>query len=136
MRKILLVSHGDFSKGILNTAKMIVGDMAEAIETYSLYPGKNPNDFVSQFEKELDPHNDYIIIADLIGGSVHTAFCSLLRYSNIYLFSGMNLNMILELLLTSEENTEEACKKAIESAKKGIILKNGMENMDQEDEEF
>lgn len=136
MKKIILVSHGDFSKGILNTVKMIVGDIANSIETYSLYPGENPHDFVSKFEKELNSDIDYIIIGDLLGGSVHTAFCSLLKYSNVYIFSGMNLNMILELLVSQDENVEETCKKAVDSAKRGITLRNGMESIDANDEDF
>lgn len=39
MVKIILASHGELSKGMLNSITMIVGDLANGIETYSLYPG-------------------------------------------------------------------------------------------------
>ena len=34
MVKIILASHGDLSKGMLNSVSMIVGELAKDIETY------------------------------------------------------------------------------------------------------
>ena len=36
MAKIILASHGELSKGMLNSISMIVGDLAKGIETYRL----------------------------------------------------------------------------------------------------
>ena len=48
MVKIILASHGDLSKGMLNSVSMIVGDLAKDVETYSLLPGENPEDYYQE----------------------------------------------------------------------------------------
>ena len=37
MKKIILASHGDFSKGLLNAVKMIVGDLADCVIIFSYF---------------------------------------------------------------------------------------------------
>ena len=54
MVKIILASHGDLSKGMLNSVSMIVGELAKDIETYSLYPGENPNDYAASLKKRIE----------------------------------------------------------------------------------
>lgn len=45
-----------------------------------------------------DKECEYIILSDLYGASVCTAMLRLTNLHNVRLFSGMNLNMVLELL--------------------------------------
>ena len=52
MAKIILASHGGLSKGMKDSVSMIVGDLARDIETYSLLPGQNPEDFYQEVLKE------------------------------------------------------------------------------------
>ncbi|MBY2475363.1 PTS mannose transporter subunit IIC [Clostridioides difficile] len=100
MRKIILASHGEFSKGLLDSVKMIVGDLANCVSSYSLYPGQSASDFALELEKVIleDKECEYIILSDLYGASVCTAMLRLTNLHNVNLFSGMNLNMVLELL--------------------------------------
>ena len=49
LRKIIIASHGEFAKGLKNSITMIVGEMADEIDTFCLYPSESPMDF-----KELD----------------------------------------------------------------------------------
>ena len=108
MRKIILASHGDLSKGMLNAVKMIVGSSGSGpnIEAYSLEVGKNPNDYVEKKKEEIkeNPNNEYIFVADIKGGSVHTALTQPCIFKNVKLFSGMNMNMVLELIFCKEKN--------------------------------
>ena len=75
MAKIILASHGGLSKGMKDSVSMIVGDLAKDIETYSLLPGQNPEDFYQEVLKEAKECEEQILIlCDIKGGSVHTAF--------------------------------------------------------------
>ena len=66
MKKIILASHGELSKGMLNSVEMIVGDLAKNIETFSLYPGENPNDYAEKIKNQIGSSQDeYIIICDI-----------------------------------------------------------------------
>lgn len=48
-RKIVLASHGRLAEGLLDTAKMIIGEIAYDVEVYTLEPGK----LAEEFSKEL-----------------------------------------------------------------------------------
>ena len=87
MVNLILASHGDLSKGILNSTMMITGDLHKNVETFSLYPGENPLDYADELKNRIMRTKDtWIIIADSQGGSVHstiTAYCA--RQCNSFL---------------------------------------------------
>lgn len=115
MKKIVIASHGDFSKGLLSSIEMIVGKQ-ENIKTYSLYPGETPEQFTKEVEEEIlkNKEDEFIIMTDLLGGSVHTAMTSLCKFKNVHLISGVSLNLALEILTNlDEEDLEETIKNAL-----------------------
>lgn len=123
MRKIILASHGDFSKGMLNSLTMLVGKLETEVDTYSLYPGESPFDYVNDKKVEIEDNQncEYVILTDLKGGSVHTAMTELSNLSNVKLFCGMNMNMLLSLTLsTPNDIDDEKAQELVISAKEGI----------------
>ena len=121
MAKIILASHGGLSKGMKDSVSMIVGDLAKDIETYSLLPGQNPEDFYQEVLKEAKECEEQILIlCDIKGGSVHTALSKLAVLDAVM----KGLNGKLEL---AEAND------LIEAAKDGMTVMNGMTSEDDED---
>ena len=117
MAKIILASHGGLSKGMKDSVSMIVGDLAKDIETYSLLPGQNPEDFYQEVLKEAKECEEQILIlCDIKGGSVHTAL------SKLAVLEGLNGKLEL-----AEAND------LIEAAKDGMTVMNGMTSEDDED---
>lgn len=139
LRKVILASHGELSKGMLNSVRMIIGEFGCPVETFSLYPGESALDYASELERKAndDLDTEYVVIADVLGGSVHTALMQTLKSKNIKLFSGMNMSLVLEVIMSQEEiidnKVAERLKKA---ALDGITFmdENGIE--EQESEEF
>ena len=122
MVKIILASHGDLSKGMLNSVSMIVGELAKDIETYSLYPGENPK--------------DYVIVCDVKGGSVYNALLQTCNNERVNLISGMNMNMVLELVISNNSGNVNI-DHVLDSGKVGITLENSVTlKKDIEEEEF
>lgn len=124
MTEIILASHGSLSKGLLNTLSMIVGNPGDHVRAYSLNPGENPRDFLNELELEVTrSENQYIIMTDIQGGSVHIALSELIQYPNVALFSGMNLPMALEVLTRSQNGIDESeFESLIDSSRMGIGL--------------
>lgn len=123
MRKLILASHGEFSKGLQNSLQMIIGDLAKDVTTYSLYPGENAEDFKEELEQEIKEHSEteYVILTDVYGGSVCSSLISLTVYDNVFLFTGMNFNMAVELLTGfTEPLTKENISELLEEVKLGI----------------
>ena len=129
MVNLILASHGDLSKGILNSTMMITGDLHKNVETFSLYPGENPLDYVNDLRKRIMRTKDtWIIIADIQGGSVHTALLQLTALDNVIVFSGMNLNLVLSIMLDDYEDlSEDHLHTIVDEARAGITCKKQIE---------
>ncbi|MGG5372099.1 hypothetical protein [Enterococcus sp. AZ196] len=52
MRRIYIATHGEMSLGIKDSLKLIAGDSADDIQTYSLIPGENAIDFIQEVDRK------------------------------------------------------------------------------------
>ena len=134
-RQVILASHGEFSKGLRDSLKMILGELAEDVRAYSLYPGENAADFKTALENEIKDCKDteFVILTDVFGGSVCNALMTLSIYQNVKLFAGMNFNMGAEVLTSVVPLDESAVEEIVDTAREGIthvVLKN------EEEEDF
>lgn len=123
MRHIILASHGELSKGLVHSAKMIVGDMAESITAYSLYPGGDAVDYALKLQEEIavNGNAEYILITDLFGASVCSALIPLTSFKNVKLFTGLSLSMLLTLLAEYPNPlTDSDIKDLLEVGRNGI----------------
>lgn len=136
MAKIILASHGGLSKGMKDSVSMIVGDLAKDVETYSLLSGENPEDFYQEvFNEAKESEEQFLILCDIKGGSVHTALSKLAVLDNVMVFSGMNMGLVLDVLMKSLNGNLELAyaNDLIEAAKDGMTVMNGMTSEDDED---
>lgn len=120
MRQMIIATHGDFSKGIKQSLQMIAGESADEIITYQLRPGESASDFAEELSKNLASDKQYLILGDLFGASVVNSFVPLTQEQNVFLVSGVNLNLALEFLLTPGELTEDLVDTVISNARDGI----------------
>ena len=137
MSRVIFASHGRLSKGMKDSVSMIVGDLAKDVETYSLLPGQNPEDFYQELSKQAKESDEQILVlCDIKGGSVHTALSKLAVLDNVMVFSGMNMGLALDAVMKSlggEVSLEDATD-LINAAKEGMTVMNGMSS--EEDEDF
>ena len=121
-RQVILASHGEFSKGLRDSLKMILGEVAEHVRAYSLYPGEIASDFKEELEKEInaDKDTEFVILTDVFGGSVCNALMTLTICENVKLFAGMNFNMAAEVLTQSIPLSEKAVEEIVDTAKEGV----------------
>ena len=137
MSRLIFASHGGLSKGMKDSVSMIVGDLAKDVETYSLLPGQNPEDFYQELSKQAKESDEQILVlCDIKGGSVHTALSKLAVLDNVMVFSGMNMGLALDAVMKSlggEVSLEDATD-LINAAKEGMTVMNGMSS--EEDEDF
>ena len=137
MAKIILASHGGLSAGMLDSVKMIVGELAADVETYSLLPGRNPNEYVTELRERISASSEkFIILCDIKGGSVYNTMIQLLGMGNVEIISGMNMNIVLELVIKNSSGCIDI-DNALKEGKEGIQLKN-KDNVvvNTEDEDF
>ena len=134
MSRVIFASHGGLSKGMKDSVSMIVGDLAKDVETYSLLPGENPEDYYQELYKQANESNEQILVlCDIKGGSVHTALSKLVVLDNVVVFSGMNMGLALDIVLRHAYLSEEELQEIIENARDGITMMKELNQVENED---
>lgn len=134
MSRVIFASHGGLSKGMKDSVTMIVGDLTKNVETYSLLPGENPEDYYQELYKQANESNEQILVlCDIKGGSVHTALSKLAVLDNVVVFSGMNMGLALDIVLRHAYLSEEELQEIIENAREGITMMKELNKVENED---
>lgn len=137
MINIFIVSHGELSKGIRNSVEMITGEN-KRVETFSLKPGESPDKIAEAIQERINgrEEEEFLILADILGGSVYNSCLRLALNKNVRIISGMNLSLVIEIfLLLPDENIDEQIELIIGRAKDGIKLMNSVKLLENEEEE-
>lgn len=137
MAQIIIATHGGLSKGMLDSLHMVAGGAADGIETYSLEFGQNPNDYYEGLRERIAATDEqFIIMCDIKGGSVHNALFRLTELPNVVIFSGLTMGMALEIALTAREGLDaDAAQRVLDAAREGMTLAIGGETPDEEEDE-
>ena len=123
---VVVISHGAFCEGMMDTLKMISGDDF-GVRHLSLVPGTSPEDFRSQLERivseleEEDPRG-CVVLCDIAGGTPFNSAAYLSKTHKIGLVSGVNIPMLITLAIerTEEDTLEGLVEKATSPLATGI----------------
>lgn len=97
-KHLILVSHGLFCQELKKSTEMIMGEQ-DAIHTVALLPSDGPEDFLEKFEATVKDLDDFIVLADLMGGTPCNVVSRLLMEGrNFDLYAGMNMPMVIGFL--------------------------------------
>lgn len=123
MIKVLLISHGPFCEGLLESIQMITGPQ-ENIVAVPLIPGMSPDTYKEKVEEQLD--DETIVFCDLKGGTPYNTIGSLSRSHNVKVVTGMNIPMLITLVTLRNEDSkaEELIQEAIKEENTGIGIEN------------
>lgn len=115
---IILASHGPFAQGALECAQMLMGKQ-DNIEVISVLVDSNIDVLRSQMQQsyhKLNDGNGVIILVDLMGGTpCNLAGELVIQHSDVLLFCGFNIPVLLEVLNNREGNLTEV-KEVIEQS--------------------
>ena len=128
-KKIILVSHGKLSAGMLHSVQMIVGENPDT-SCMGMLPGEHYQPMVDEVERLLkeNPDTQYIVVADLLGGSVCNGMTALTGYPNMKLVAGMNMGLVINLLLSPGALMDDEIDAKIQEAKDlnhRVVLESG-----------
>lgn len=107
--KIIAMSHGRMAEETVQSAKMIVGELAD-IAVVSMGSEDGLAGTQEKLHKLLVQYGDVptIVIADLKGGTpCNVAMMALGNYPQLRVISGLNLAMLIEASMSSIENLDE-----------------------------
>lgn len=122
--KIILVSHGPFSKGLLESVQMVLGEQ-EDLAAHCLMPEETPGALFQRLEAEIGESkgDDILFLTDLYHGSPFNVVVSLMKDHKFRHITGINMPLLIDAIMSRNggHSAEEVCSRLVELAP-GTIL--------------
>ena len=122
---LLIVTHCDLGKELLNAAEFIVGSI-EAADTLSITQTVDSEKLRKTLERKisaLDKGSGVLILTDMFGGTPSNLSLSFLKEGKVEVLTGVNLPMIIAFVqYRSNLTLKELAQKAQEAGKSGISV--------------
>jgi fructoselysine and glucoselysine-specific PTS system IIA component len=108
-RKFLIATHGTLANGLKSSLDVIAGpqDNVFFIQAYL----DNIDSIQGELEtllKNRDPHEEWIIFTDLLGGSITNQVVRFASGEYVHIIAGVNMPLLLELVLSDPAIPVEA----------------------------
>ena len=125
---IILASHGDFAKGILQSGEMIFGTQPD-VKAVTLQPSEGPDDIRAKMEEAITTFENpeqVLFMVDLWGGTPFNQTSGLINgHEDTWaVVTGLNLPMLIEAFASrmSMESAQEIAAHVNGVAKEGVRL--------------
>ena len=106
--EILLLTHGDWGKYIIDAGKMIVGNV-DRVSQISLNPADTFEEFYETVEKKISSMKEgSLVITDIFGGTTTNVAAKASLSYNINIISGLSAPLLFEALLNIDSIDEES----------------------------
>lgn len=104
MVNVILISHGRFCEGLLDSLRMIGGDDF-GVKAVPLFPGDTVEAYREKLEYELKEASGEgtLVLADIKCGTPYQSAAYLSKTYKMALVTGMNLPMLLSAVLERDE---------------------------------
>jgi len=125
-RKFLIATHGTLATGLKSSLNLIVGavDNVFLIEAY-VDENKALEDEINEVLKQVGDQDELLIFSDILGGSVTNQLLQFALRPNVYIVSGFNLPLVIELVLGDTDTPlEELIEESITNAKQQMVFVN------------
>lgn len=123
MKKILIATHGNLASGAKSTLELLVGNVSN-ITYIDAYVNQDENllDTLDDYFSKINDDDEVIVFTDIKGGSVNQKIIPYTVKSNIFLITGFNLPILLELAIMDKKATVENLEEMIEICKNQLEL--------------
>ncbi len=143
MKYLVLVSHGEFAKGLKTSLAMFAPDKVDQTIAVGLENGKSADEFGETFKEALSVLTDedsIVVLADIVGGSPLTTALNILgdmgRLEGTVVLGGMNLPMALTAAVMKDVLEGDALADAvIAESKTGVQRFETSSSEDADDED-
>lgn len=127
MINILLVTHGDFGKELLNSSEIIIGKIEDA-ESISFHLGENYEHLSKKVEEAIErltENDELVVFTDMYGGSPFNAVSKAMKTKDFYHITGINFPLFIDIAVNKNSySMSEIAEKIIKNGKKSIVFVN------------
>ncbi len=97
MSKLVIVTHGRMASGMKSSIDLFFPDAAHVVAVDAYVDERNVWNEIEAVMETTEDAEQIILMSDFLGGSVNQKLISYLSRSNVFLISGINLPLLLEL---------------------------------------
>jgi PTS system mannose-specific IIA component len=118
--KVIVVSHGSYARGLVDTVQMIAGKQ-EDLEAFGLEPEESVDTLKEKIRQSIEQasqEEEILILTDIFYGSPFNTVISLMPEYDLYHVTGINLPLMMEVIMgrISGKHAEEICKELLKAA--------------------
>lgn len=137
MLAIIVTGHGEFARGILQSAEMIFGK-AQKVMAVTLADNESVEDLVNHYRtaiQSMQPVSELLFLVDLWGGAPFNAARQVVAQTpdKYGLIAGLNLPMLIEALAIQDQSLEVVLPHLVRAAQGGIRQLDTTNQSDDED---
>ena len=135
-RKFLIATHGTLSAGIKSSLDIIIGEM-DNVFLIQGYVDENVSveDEMKKVMEQVGEQDDLVIFSDILGGSVTNQALQHALAPNVYIVSGFNLPLVIEIMMADPDGQlNEIIEEAIHNAKEQMVFVNKLINKEGTDD--
>lgn len=126
MINILIISHCNLAKELVNTAEVVAGKQENLFCIDKDIRGENLQSLQEKISAILDKINvpeGTLVLTDMLGGTPCNASVLLTKKYNLEILTGVNLPMILSAVFASKtaQTAKDLADKVLVSAQKSIV---------------
>lgn len=124
MISILLITHGELGKSLIECATHVLGDKPLFLESLSIENDCTHESMFKQISERinlLDQGDGVLILTDIFGATPCNIITKIIKPGKVSAIAGVNLSMLIRTISYRNESFDSLISKAIQGAKDGII---------------
>jgi len=124
MISILLITHGELGKSLIECATHVLGDKPLFLESLSIENDCTHESMFRQISERinlLDQGNGVLILTDIFGATPCNIITKIIKPGKVSAIAGVNLSMLIRTISYRNESFDSLISKAIQGAQDGII---------------
>jgi len=121
---ILLITHGELGKSLIDCATHVLGDKPRFLDSLTIENDcahENMYKEISEKINRLNQGDGVLILTDIFGATPCNIITKIIEPGKVNAIAGVNLSMLIRSISYRHESFEALIAKAIEGAQDGII---------------
>ena len=121
---ILLITHGELGKSLIECAIHVLGEKPVFLESLSIKNDCVHEHMLGQMSERinlLDQGDGVLILTDIFGATPCNIITKIIKPGKVSAIAGVNLSMLIRSISYRHEHFDALIAKAIEGAQDGII---------------
>jgi len=121
---ILLITHGELGKSLIECATHVLGDKPKFLDSLTIENDCAHDDMYKEISEKinlLDQGKGVLILTDIFGATPCNIITKIIKPGKVNAIAGVNLSMLIRSISYRHESFDTLVAKAIEGAQDGII---------------